>query len=213
MKNKIIFMILIIFVLVLAFSMIKGIKIGNFQILSISQIKEKNDQVNEKLEETNKLVSEEYPDNISTLEETYNEYTIQKQKYIEVAGFTKEEKAQVYETKQYDISYLWKTLGKYATSRNLAIGITVQKKQNSELNLYDLKFNLSGRYVDISQFISDIENDSELYFRIYNFKMVKNEKNNNLVTASFTVLNVNIDPSTITETSTNTINQSSTNNK
>ena len=57
---------------------------------------------------------------------------------------------------------------------------------------------VSGEYVNIIQFITDIENDSDLYFRIYNFKMT----GSTTVTATFTVKNINIDVSTIRKTQT-----------
>ena len=98
-----------------------------------------------------------------------------------------------YETKQYDISYLWKVLGNYAKSRNLTLGMDV-KISDSKNNLYNLNFSVSGRYIDIIQFIKDIENDSDLYFRIYNFRM---SGSSTIVSSSFAVQNVNIDPSTI----------------
>lgn len=74
-------------------------------------------------------------------------------------------------------------------------------------NLYDLNFAITGTYANICQFILDLENNSDLYFRIYNFKMTGNSE---IVSASFTVKDVNIDPSTITgadiDTDTNNIN-------
>ena len=108
--------------------------------------------------------------------------------------FADEDKEEIYETKQYDIGYLWKIFGKYATSRNLRITMDVQKKSNKE-SLYDLNFNVSGEYVNISQFITDIENNSDLGFRIYDFKM---SGSGDIISSTFTVRNVNIDPSTLT---------------
>ena len=150
--------------------MFVGIDIGNFRVLSLYQLKEKNDTLNEQIDTASKLTSIDYPSEIDELEETYEKYTIERQKYEEVAGFTDDEdKKEIYETKQYDIGYLWKLLGKYTSSHNLTIGMEVQKSNNGE-NLYNLNFDVSGQYVNISEFISDIENDSDLYFRIYNFK-------------------------------------------
>ena len=98
-----------------------------------------------------------------------------------------------YETKQYDISYLWRVLGKYAEKRKLTLGIEVTKQKNTQSS-YTLNFNVSGQYTNIIRFITDIENDSDLYFRIYNFSMSGNGTN---ITANFAVKNINIDSSTI----------------
>lgn len=191
MRNRITLIISLVSIILLAIVTIYGIEIGSFKILSISQIIEKNDNVNEKISEASKLTSVDYPERIETLNKTFDSYTIQKQKYQDLAGVSEEQNEEIYETKQYDISYLWRVLGKYATNRGLTLGIDVQKSTN---NLYNFSFSLSGTYVDIIQFITDIENDSDLYFRIYNFKM---SGSGATITATFRVEDINIDPSTI----------------
>lgn len=195
MRNKVTTLIILISIALLLIATIHGISIGNFQILSVSQLQQKNDDLNDKINEASTLTSIDYPDNIETLEETYDRYAIQKQKYEELAGFAGEDGEEVYEKKQYDIGYLWRVFGKYATSRNLTIGMDVQKNSSGNDNYYDLNFTVSGQYVNISQFIADIENNSDLYFRIYNFKM---SGSGEVVSSTFTVKDVNIDPSTIT---------------
>lgn len=196
MKNKITSIIFLLLIILLIVAIFVGIKIGNFQILSVSDLKEKNQKLNGKIQTASQLTSVDYPEIIDTLQSTYEKHTLQKQKYEELTGFSEGDKKQIYETKQYDIGYLWRTIGKYATSRNLTIGMEV-KKGNGQ-NIYDLYFNVSGQYVNISQFITDIENNSELFFRIYNFKMTGSSE---IVSSSFTVKDINIDPSTLTSTS------------
>lgn len=193
MKNKVLTIIFLLLIILLIITIFNGFKIGNFQILSISELKLKNEELNETIEKASELTSVEYPKTITTLEQTYEMYNIQKQKYEEIAGFTEGNEKQIYETKQYDIAYLWRLVGKYATSYNIAIGMDVKKASGQ--NLYDLYFNVSGQYVNISEFIKNIENNSDLYFRIYNFKMSGSSET---VSASFVVKDVNIDPSTIT---------------
>lgn len=193
MKNKILTIIFLLLIILLIIAIFNGIKIGDFQILSVSEMKLKNERLNETIEKASELTSVEYPKTITTLEETYDKYNIQKQKYEEISGFTKGDTKQIYETKQYDIAYLWRLVGKYATSYNIAIEMEVKKASGQ--NLYDLYFNVSGQYVNISEFIKNIENNSDLYFRIYNFKMSGSSET---VSASFNVKDVNIDPSTIT---------------
>lgn len=191
MRNRITLIISLISIILLAFLTINGIRLGSFEILSISQIIAKNDDVTAKINEASKLTSVDYPEKIENLNKTFNSYTIQKQKYQDLAGVSEEHAEEIYETKQYDISYLWRILGKYAANRGLTLGIDVQKSTN---NLYNFSFSLNGTYVDIIQFITDIENNSDLYFRIYNFKM---SGSGTTITATFKVEDINIDPSTI----------------
>lgn len=201
MRNRITMILLLVFVLLLVYTSVIGIKIGNFQILSISQIIEKNKTLNEKITIASNLSSVDFPENVKTLEDTYTKHKIQKQKYEELVGFAEDDDNKIYETKQYDIDYLWRTFGKYATTRNLKIGMDVKKSTSVKETLYDLNFSVSGGYANISQFISDIENNSDLNFRIYNFKMNGNGEE---VLANFTIKNVNIKEMLSTQTSTET---------
>lgn len=201
MRNRITMILLLVFILLLVYTSVIGIKIGNFQILSISQMIEKNKILNEKITVASNLSSVDFPENVKTLEDTYTKHKIQKQKYEELVGFTEDEDNKIYETKQYDIDYLWRTFGKYATTRNLKIGMDVKKSTSVKETLYDLNFSVAGGYANISQFISDIENNSDLNFRIYNFKMNGNGEE---VLASFTIKNVNIKEMLSTQTSNET---------
>lgn len=192
MKNKVILLITLLAILVLIVAAYKGIeKIG---VLSISQLQDKNNKLEQKINEASELTSTSYPKNIDILEETYNKYIIKRQKYEELAEFADENNKNMYETKQYDIGYIWRTFGKKATARNLTLSMNVEKNSNRMTNLYNLSFTVYGQYVNISQFIADLENNSDLYFRIYNFKMSGSGEN---ISATFTVKNVNIDPSTL----------------
>lgn len=194
--KKVTLIITLVSILLLIFIAVYGIGIGSFQILSISQIIEKNNLLNSKISEASILTSDTYPQSIQKLEESFDNYSIQKQKYTELVGFVDDENNELYETKQYDIVYIWKIFGNYAATRNLTINMDVKKSTG---NLYDLNFAVSGTYVNISEFIADLENNSDLYFRIYNFKMTGSSET---VSAVFTVKDVNIDPTTITGTST-----------
>ena len=195
MRNKITPIIILVSLALLVYTALYGITIGGFKILSIPQLIARNDTLNSRIEEASTLTTINYSDNIQTLEETFEQYKIQKEKYEQLVGVTEGITDEIYETKQYDIGYLWRVLGKYAEKRSVSLGIDVQKN-NTAKSSYNINFALSGKYVNISQFITDIENDSDLYFRIYNFNMTGNS---DMVSATFTVRNVNIDPTTITQ--------------
>lgn len=202
-----------VFITLLVLGMVKGIAIGKFEILSVAQLKQKNEELEQKIETASELRGNDYSNNIEILEKSFNQYLIQKRKYEELSKTTDEADESIYETKQYDISYLWTVLGKYAQKRDVMLGIDVQKNANAK-NLYNLNFTITGEYTKVSQFITDIENDSEFYFRIYDFKMnaklIKVEilenvllnkgtktKDKIITTSTFTVRNININPSTI----------------
>lgn len=204
---------IVVSIALLFWGMVKGISIGEFEILSVAQLEQKNEELEQKIEEASKLRGNDYSNNKEILEESFKQYLTQKRKYEELSKTTDEADESIYETKQYDISYLWTVLGKYAQKRDVMLGIDVQKNTNAK-NLYNLNFTITGEYTKVSQFITDIENDSEFYFRIYNFKMdaklIRVEilenvlldkepktKEKIITTSTFTVRNININPSTI----------------
>lgn len=202
MRNRITSIIILVSIVLLSVAMFRGISIGNLEILSISQLKEKNNKLHERIDKASRLTSIDYPKNIETLKETFEDYMIQKEKYEDLAGVSGENIEDIYETKQYDISYLWRVLGKYAQNRNLTLGIDVQTASRLDSS-YNFNFTVSGQYVNIIQFITDIENNSDLYFRIHNFKMSGSGTN---ITSTFTVKNINVDSSTIKTTQTSSEN-------
>lgn len=197
MKNKIIILTLIISIILVICLALFGLKIGKIEILSISDIIEKNEDVKTKIEKVTILASSSYPSTVSQLEDTIDEFNIQKEKYEEISELNSDNDG-VYETENYDIGYLWTTLGKYATKNNLNLALDV--KRSTGTDLYNLDFTVQGEYVDISTFITKIENDSNLLFRIYNFKLIPGKSDLNLK-ATFTVRDVNIDNETLTKSS------------
>ena len=69
-------------------------------------------------------------------------------------------------------------MGNYATSEGVVIRIDVVNGSASEV--YNLKFTATGSYISITDFISDIENDSTLGFKIEEFKILPASSGENL---------------------------------
>ena len=200
MRSRIITITILISFILLIIAMVRGINIGNLEILSISQIKEKNNNLNEKIDKASSLATNDYPKNIEILDKTFEQYTMTKEKYEQLSGLSGEETIEKYETKQYDIGYLWRILGNYAESKNLTLGINVQKSNASD-TLYSFSFSVSGEYTKIIEFIKALEDDSDLNFRIYNFKI---NGTGTILNANFVVENINIDSTTIKSSQNNT---------
>lgn len=205
MRNKVIFISLIVSILLVICLAIVGLKIGNLEIPSISNLIGKNKQINSNIEQVSKLTSSDYPEQISTLEGTINDLNVQKQKYEQLSGFSSDEES-IYETEKFDISYLWTTIGEYATKEGVTLAMDVKKGTGTDL--YNLDFSVQGTYTHLSSFISTLENDSKLSFRIYNFKLVPGSDTINLK-ATFTVKDVNIDDSSLIKGSSSLSNSSS----
>lgn len=197
MKNKLVFISLILSIVLIICLAIFGVKIGKLEIPSISKLIDKNKQINSNIEQVAKLTSSDYPQQISNLESTINNLNVQKQKYEQLSGFSSEDEA-TYQTEKFDISYLWTTIGEYATKQGITLAMDVKKGTGTDL--YNLDFSIQGTYAHITTFITTIENDSKLSFRIYNFKLVPGSDNINLK-ATFTVKDVNIDDSSLIKSS------------
>lgn len=204
MKNKLVFISLILSIVLVICLAIFGVKIGKLEISSISKLIDKNKQINSNIEQVAKLTSSDYPQQISNLESTINNLNVQKQKYEQLSGFSSEDEA-TYQTEKFDISYLWTTIGEYATKQGITLAMDVKKGTGTDL--YNLDFSIQGTYAHITTFITTIENDSKLSFRIYNFKLVPGSDNINLK-ATFTVKDVNIDDSSLIKSSSSLENTS-----
>ena len=79
------------------------------------------------------------------------------------------------EQEKHDINYLWTKLGNYARDENVVIKIDLVLSE-IDSNLYCLNFSVTGDYTNTTNFINDIENDSDLGFKIENFKMIETRK-------------------------------------
>lgn len=72
---------------------------------------------------------------------------------------------------KYELETLYVRLGNHATSQGVDIQLDVLTGTNNAKDYYNLKFTATGSYISITDFISAIENDSMLGFKIEEFKM------------------------------------------
>lgn len=188
--RKILLIVVIILLLVFGYmSVIKGITIGNMHISSIKQIDENSKMLETKIEELNSLIDIVYPKKMGELKEVSNKMQETKQKYLDETNFTSDEELQTaLQIESYDIERLYVKLGVHAKKEGVKIKFTLASASIGDIK--DLSFTVEGTYVAITNFLYAIEDDEELKFRIYNFKLVPYE--NNILQATFTVKNVRI---------------------
>lgn len=189
----------VILLALLVVTMIKGIHIKNFNILSISEIKSERENLDKSLQNLRALTATKYPSTVEQLNNNAKVLLEKKEEYSNLVFFSSDEevrKANSYEN--YEMEYLWSKIGNHATKHGVGLDFKVMNKSNSSstatgnLKYYDLNFVVTGAYVPITDFISSIENDQSLGFRIENFKLIPND-NNNPLQGSFTVRDVAID--------------------
>lgn len=181
--RKILIGILTILLIVMAVLVItKGLTIGNFKILSVKQIIEGNDKLTAEISETEKLIRSNYPTELETLDSTVSSLLAAKEEYQDLADVsTKSEINKATTVETYTVEFLWTRLGRHATAEGVYLSYT--PTNNS------IKFTVSGDYIPILSFVSAIENDSKLGFRIENFKLIPG---GNSLQATFETRNINI---------------------
>ena len=181
--RKILIGILTILLIVMAVLVItKGLTIGNFKILSVKQIIEGNDKLTSELSQTEKLIKSDYPAKLESLDSNVSNLLAAKEEYQDLADVsTKSEINKATTVETYTVEFLWTRLGRHATAEGVYLSYT--PTNNS------IKFTVSGDYIPILSFVSAIENDSKLGFRIENFKLIPGGNN---LQATFETRNINI---------------------
>ena len=243
--KKLLILILIALLLALAFIVgMNGVNIGSIQILGIQGIQNKSAELDEKIQEAGKLAQKDFKQAVNDVESTAKELESKKEEYINLLPENLEDGTQTLPTlKRYEIETLWVKIGNHATSEGTTIKMDVvqggtgidaetQSLSQSDYSYYDLKFTVNGSYISITDFISDIENDDELGFKIEEFKLVPSssgidlqatficrdiliktvEQTTNTTTGNNTTNNTNTTNTTNTTNSTNTSNSTNTTN-
>lgn len=216
MRRILLSILTILLIILVYFTFTNGISIGSFKILSWNELVENNNRLDKNIEDLEILSSVLYPQEQSKLNDSYKQLTLRKDEYADLVLYSSEnELEKATQTEIYETEFLWTKLGNYATKNNgIDMKIDVVKGSSGQPNQYNLNFTLVGEYIYISDFISAVENDSKLGFKIDNFLLVpkvenssnNNDNNNNntsneqteekvntnLLQATFTVENVGI---------------------
>ena len=216
--KKLLILILIALVLALTiFTIINGISIGNFSILGIKQIQSKNAELEENVTEATRLASSTFPSKVSELNASMKKLNEEKASYDEKVAVSDTGDVQTASRlSNYTLDFLWTEIGTHATSEGVSIDISLTAGTGGE-NVYNMNFTAVGSYVGISEFIRDIEDDSDLAFKIEEFSMKAGESTSQLQ-ATFVCKNIpiegisSIDTNTQNTTDGNTTNSTNSTN-
>ena len=195
--KKILISILIILLIILAyFAIFRGISIGNFHILSVQQISEENDKLTQEIAQTELLMYTDYPSKKDELDQSVSSLLTAKDEYHDLASVSTEgELTAANQEETYTIAYLWTRLGRHATAEGVVAKFEIVTGSTGEPDVKNIQFTITGEYPQIILFVEDIEDDSELGFRIENFKLVPSGED---LQATFTVRNVRIEQESLT---------------
>mgnify|MGYP001623873157 FL=1 len=170
--RKLLLILLALGLLVLAgYTVVYGITIGDLTINSVTDIKEENEILEKKIQEASELRNKDYPDSMDKLETAYKGLATEKQNYEQLLALGVDENGQqLSKIQKYEIEKIWITMGNYAKKQGVELKLDVTLN-NSISGTYDLTFTVQGGYIQIADFLTDVENDSTLVFKLENFKM------------------------------------------
>ena len=205
MKKLLISLLILLLVILSGFLIFSGIGLGGFKILGITGIKSETQKLDEKIQEAGKLAEKDFKQAVSDVETNAKKLTEEKKRYESMLVTSEDGTVSTGQIEKYEIEALWVMLGKHATSEGVVLQMDVVK-DGTVKDSYSLKFKVTGSYISIIDFISAIENDSALGFKIEEFKM---NGSGDSLQATFTCKNITIKD--IQETTTNTENKDNTN--
>lgn len=224
MRKILISLLVILLLVLLGMTVIYGMKIGNFELgHSVKEIIDNNDNLDVEISALTAEINTNYLKAQSSLNSSLAKLQTEKENYLNKVRYTTEEEMQKANvSEQYKISYIWTTIGLYATKNYCqSLKIEVSNSTSGVPNQYNLTITTTGNYLDISNFIYAIEKDSNLGFRIEEFNMVpyaqttsnsqntNENENENILQATFMVKNITLDPASL---NTNNITNSNTSN-
>lgn len=210
--KKLLILILIALVLTLTiFTVVKGFSIGGLTILGIQDIQSKNAELEDKVTQATRLASSEFPSKVSEVNTSMKKMKDEKQEYEDMVAVSSAEDVETAsKLAKYAIDYLWAKVGTHATSEGVVIKMDITNGSGAEKS-YNLNFTVNGAYVNISEFIRDIEDDTTLGFKIEEFAMKAGGSTSDLQ-ATFVCKDIPIEGiSSVTPANTDNTNNTSNN--
>lgn len=207
--KRILIIVLLVLALVATYMLVKdGLEIKNikFKIYSYSEIKDDSDSLTTAVGAYNRKNTTEYQAALTNLKTSIKKYKTAKEQYEElIEEISTNEQVDngseiVINTNLpvYELSYLWVKMGNYAKSEGLDLTLSLEKASTVaatgtiSYDLYNLKLNVTGEYINIANFLYDLEDDDELGFEIRDYSMVDG-------VASFTIYNVPLNSESISQ--------------
>ena len=224
MKKLLITAIIILLIILTGITMVNGISVGKLSVLGIKNIKKEDEQLNTTIQQATKLASTDYQKKINDLNDQIKKLENEKQEYEEMVSVSTESQTQTANQflGGYKIEYLYVRIGTHAKTEGVEMKMDVSRSSSGAEDTYNLNFTVTGAYARIAEFITDIEDDSSLGFKIEEFKMLADSSSDtSTLQATFVCKDIKIEgisstTSTTTQTenvnTNNTVDNTTTNN-
>lgn len=173
MKRFLIIILISLLLVLSIFIAVQGVSIGNIEIFGLRKIQQKNTEIDKKIKEATNLAEEKYPQSIENLTASTKKLEEEKKSYKEMTKVNEENNVDIInQIEIYEIEALWVKLGNHATTQGVSMQMDLLPSSSGILDTYNLKFTVTGSYISIADFVSAIENDTTLGFKIEEFKMI-----------------------------------------
>lgn len=173
MRKILIGVLIIILIAGITFTLISGIALGSIQISSMQQLATKDKEIEDDISKLKSMKEETFSNAMDELIKETQRLKNNREEYAALVNAAAEENFDAIVTSEkYQIEYLWVKLGNYATKNGVTLKLNVLNNSKGLSGVYDLQFAINGKYVGITEFVYEIENDSTLGFRIEEFLLV-----------------------------------------
>lgn len=189
--RKILIAILLVLLIVLAyFTLFQGISLGSLDILGINGIIGLNDNLTEKINVANTKIKQDLQNKKIELSDSVDTLLEQKEKYYKLANTsTDSEIAEATTQESYSLEYLYLKVGRHGRNEGVNFRMDILTGASADPDMKKLEFTVEGKYVGIMNFVSALEDDGNLGFRIDNFDLLPYGEN---LQATFDVNNVRV---------------------
>lgn len=197
--KKLLILTLTVLLIGLAVMVVKdGQTMGDFVILGVQQIFDVNEEIDNNIAKVESLIAVNIAQEESSLQSAVTTLLTNKEEYYNLAKISTEGELQQANTEEtYLIEYIWTRMGRHATNERITLKLDVLSSQTGA-DFKNLSFIIKGEYVDIIDYVSKLEEDEELNFKIDSFKIEANTEGNiseyvnEAVVATFVVEDVKI---------------------
>ena len=193
MKKLLISIIILLMLILTGFTIVKGIDIGPLKVLGILEIKDENDKLDDKVKQATKLTSTDYQKKIDDLNTAIKQLETQKNSYEDMVNVSTDSQVEAAnQTYNNTIDFLFVRIENHAKSVGVTMKMEVTRSSTGVNNVYNLNFTATGSYTGIEEFITGIEDDSKLGFKIENFSMSASSESGDQLEAKFVCKDITI---------------------
>ncbi len=167
-----------------------GIVTSKFQlkldVTSYAELKDNKQSMDNHLKELNNLNTTKLNEAVDNVRIEKTNYEAKKNEYDTLALSASEaDIAEANKIERYLLDYLWIRVGNYANDNAVKFKMTPDEATST------LSFDITGSYVSVINFIYDIQNDTELNFKVDGI-VVEGGSSDSIVKANFVVKDVNV---------------------